>query len=142
MRFENHLYPVTPEQIEGMRQPGPPGPIVMINLLKIRARAQYADGRETNLSGREAYALYGNVVVGLVRQRGGRLLFAGEVTFLPIGLAEPLWDQVALMEFPNRQALAEMAASKEWQDIAVHRTAGLEGQLDIETTWHPGLRHG
>jgi len=75
-----------------------------------------------------------------VRERGGRLLFAGPVSFLAVGEVEPLWDQIALMEFPSRRTLAEMAASPEWREIAVHRTAGLEGQLDIETTWFPGLR--
>ena len=39
-------------------------PIVMVNLLKFRERAEYADGRETDLSGREA------VVVGRSRLVG------------------------------------------------------------------------
>lgn len=140
MRFVNELAPTQPEQLAAFADDGPPGPVVMINLLKFRAQAQYEDGRATTLSGREAYALYGAEVLKLVRARGGRLLYAGEITFCAVGQVDPLWDQVAIMEFPSRRALFEMAQSPEWQAISEHRTAGLEGQLDIESTWHPRLR--
>lgn len=133
MRFVNDLYPTQPEQLEGMRQPGPKGPIVMVNLLKFREKAEYPDGRETNLTGREAYAIYGQHVALLVMKGGGRVLYSGDVSFLMLGQAEPLWDQIALAEYPSRAALAEMAASPEYAEIAVHRTAGLLGQLNIET---------
>ena len=35
------------------------GPVFMINLFKFRDRAEYADGRDTDLSGIEAYQIYG-----------------------------------------------------------------------------------
>ena len=50
---------VTPseEQMKGFMEPGREGPIYMLNLLKFKAKAEYADGRETDLSGAEAYAI-------------------------------------------------------------------------------------
>ena len=48
-------------------------------------------------------------------------------------LAEIGVDQIALAEYPNRAALVRMATSPEYQEIAVHRAAGLAGQLNIET---------
>jgi hypothetical protein len=36
-------------QMAGFAEPGADGPIYMLNLLKYRARAKYADGRETEL---------------------------------------------------------------------------------------------
>jgi uncharacterized protein (DUF1330 family) len=106
----------------------------MVNLLKFRDRARYRDGRETKLSGREAYMLYGREVGKLVEKHGGKVLYAGDVSFMALGRAEPLWDEVALALYPTRRALWEMSTSPEWMAIAVHRDAGLEGQLNIETT--------
>jgi uncharacterized protein (DUF1330 family) len=133
MRFLNELYPSGEAQRRAMMEPGPAGPIVMVNLLKFKERADYEDGRATALSGREAYDIYGREVSKLVAGVGGRILLSAEVTFLMLGEAEPLWDRVALAEYPNRAALVQMAMSPAYQEIAPHRAAGLAGQLNIET---------
>ena len=131
--FVNAVYP-GPDQIADMQKPGPDGPIVMVNLLKFREKAQYADGRETDLSGHAAYQLYGRVAAKLVEMHGGKILYVGDVSFLGLGKCNPLWDEVALAQYPSRKALWEMSISSEWREAAVHREAGLEGQLNIETT--------
>lgn len=134
-RFENAVYP-GPDQIAAM-QAAMAGPIVMVNLLKFRARAAYKDGRASDLSGRDAYMIYGAAVTRLLPKHGARLVFAGDVTQMTIGRADPLWDEVALAWYPSRRALIEMSMSPEFAEIAAHREAGLEGQLNIETT--PGV---
>lgn len=63
-----------------MQEPGPGGPIFMVNLLKFKERAEYKDGRKTDLSGREAYQLYGKAVTKILKSVGGQLIFAGDVT--------------------------------------------------------------
>ena len=134
MKVENHVIPGK-EQIDVMaNDPGPDGPIVMVNLLKFREKAAYKDGSDAELSGREAYARYGAGVAPLIEKHGGRLIFAGPVTFLTLGLVEDLWDQVALVEYPSRKSLFDMSTSEAYQQISHHRDAGLEGQLNIETT--------
>jgi hypothetical protein len=40
---------------------------------------------------------------------------------------------VAIARYPSRAALFEMSTSDEWRSLAVHRAAGLAGQLNIET---------
>ena len=142
MKVTNEVMPRDPERIAAMQEPGPDGPIVMVNLLKFRERAQYPDGRDPELSGREAYMRYGRAVAELLPRFGGRALFAGDVTFLALGQVEELWDEVALAEYPNRAALWAMSSSPEWREIAVHREAGLAGQLNIETTYAGGLFAG
>jgi uncharacterized protein (DUF1330 family) len=139
MKVVNEVMPSDPERIAEMQQPGPDGPIVMVNLLKFRERAEYADGRETRLSGRDAYQLYGREVVRILPKYGGRMIFAGDVGFLALGRVEELWDEIAMAEYPNRAALWKMSTSPEWQAAAVHRSAGLAGQLNIETTYAMGL---
>ena len=132
MQVENCVYPDS-EQIAALQQSGPDGPIVMVNLLKFRAKARYPDGRDPDLSGREAFNRYANAVERLVREVGGTVVYSGDVTFLTIGHTETLWDEVALAQYPSRAALFQMAMSPAYQAIAVHRDAGLEGQLNIET---------
>ena len=46
---------------------------------------------------------------------------------------EDLWDAVAIAKYPNRKAMFDMTMDPEYQKIHVHRDAGLEGQLNIET---------
>ena len=47
---------------------------------------------------------------------------------------EELWDVVSIATYPSRQAMVEMIQSEKYQEIHVHRDAGLAGQLNIETT--------
>lgn len=133
--FSNSVYP-DKEQLRKMQDDGPAGPIVMVNLLKFRDQAVYADGRATTLTGREAYDLYARDVGKLIIDYGGEVVFAGDTTFLALGEVSPLWDEVALALYPNRQALFNMSTSPEWIAMSVHRQAGLDGQLNIETTPH------
>lgn len=56
MKVINSVYP-NEAQIKGFSDPGPDGPIYMVNLLKFRARAEYPDQRETDLTGQQAHAI-------------------------------------------------------------------------------------
>ena len=132
MNVVNKINP-SDEQLQGFTDPDVKGPICMVNLLKFRERAEYADGRETQLSGAEAYALYAKGIVPCLRAVGGYVGFSGQVERLMLGEVEDLWDTVALAVYPSRQAMLEMIQLPEYQAIHVHRDAGLAGQLNIET---------
>jgi uncharacterized protein (DUF1330 family) len=133
MQVVNEVFPTDPDRLKQMMEPGPAGPIFMVNLLKFKERAEYEDGRATDLSGREAYMLYARDVMKLLPRFGGRGVFAADVTFLALGQVEELWDEIAIATYPNRRAMVEMSMSEEWRAMAVHRDAGLAGQLNIET---------
>lgn len=133
MEVINEVIPSDPARIKEMTEPGPDGPIFMVNLLKFKDMADYADGRETDLTGRQAYQLYGAGVAGLLPEYGGRIFFVADITFLSLGQVEELWDEVAIAVYPNRNALLRMSMSQEWQDLSVHRSAGLAGQLNLES---------
>jgi hypothetical protein len=102
MLVENALIP-TGDQLRLLADDPRTEPIVMLNLLKFRAHAVYADGRDAHLTGNTRA-----MVVGAV----------GET-----------WDTVALVEYPSPRAFLEIAMSPEVHGFAVHREAGLEGQL-------------
>lgn len=133
MEVVNELMPRGVGQLAKLVLPGPKGPVFMVNLLKFRDKAEYEDGRATNLTGREAYMIYGRAVAELLPKFGGRAIFVGDVTFLALGKVEELWDEVAIAAYPSRADMRRMGLSREWREIAVHRTAGLKGQLNIET---------
>ena len=138
MKVVNKVYP-NKEQMKGFMEPVSEGPICMVNLLKFKDKAAYEDGRDTDLSGREAYALYEEGVKKLLQEIGGGIGFEGDVARLALGEVEELWDVVALAVWPSRGAMFEVMQSPEMQAISVHRSAGLAGQINIETTGFQGL---
>lgn len=138
MNVVNHVFP-SPEQFQHFFGGAEDGPFVMVNLLKFREKAEYEDGSEPELSGREAYNRYGVEVAKLVTALGGQIRYSGPVTGLMIGEVEELWDAVALAEYPSLAAFQKMALSPEMHAIEHHRKAGLAGQLNIRTKPGPGF---
>ena len=49
------------------------------------------------------------------------------------GDMEDLWDMIAMAMYPNKKAMLQMITDSDYIESAKHRTAGLEGQLNIET---------
>jgi hypothetical protein len=130
MKVENALYPEA-KQIELLRNDPSPKPIVMLNLLKFRTHAEYPDGRKTDLTGAQAYGIYADAMRKVVERGDGKFLFAGDAKYLAIGAVENLWDIAALVQYPSAADFVKIATSAEVTEIAVHRAAGIEGQLLI-----------
>ncbi|HYL59123.1 MAG TPA: DUF1330 domain-containing protein [Candidatus Acidoferrales bacterium] len=97
------------------------GPVVMINLLKFKAKAGGEEG-----TGADAYGRYAEAVSPMLAARGARIVWTGKPLAMVIGDAAKDWDAVVLVEYPSIQALIEMSSSAEYQKIHVHREAGLE----------------
>ncbi|MCP5065049.1 MAG: DUF1330 domain-containing protein [bacterium] len=131
---------VTPNQaqIKGFFEPGPEGPIYMLNLLRFKDKAEYEDGRETDLTGAQAYGIYTDAVSQLLPEFGGKGMFSASIERLMLGEVEDLWDKVAIAMYPSRAAMMEMMQSKQMREIGMHRAAGLAGQLNIETSGAQG----
>ena len=51
-----------------------------------------------------------------------------------LGEVEDLWDKVAIAMYPSRKAMFQMINDPDYIISAQHRVAGLEGQLNIETS--------
>ncbi len=131
MEVVNKLVP-NEEQLAGFLEPGPEGPIYMLNLLKYKEKAEYADGRETDMTGAEAYSIYAAEVVAHLAKVGAVATFSAAVERLMLGEVEDLWDTAAIAMYPSREAMLKMISDPDYQASAVHREAGLEGQLNIE----------
>jgi hypothetical protein len=132
VHVENKVMP-DEEQMKGFLEPDDGKPIYMLNLLKYKDKAEYHDGRETNLSGREAYHLYVEGVKKCLAKVGGEMTFSSTVRRLALGSVDELWDEVAVAMYPNRTAMMQMMQLPEIAEIGIHRKAGLAGQLNLET---------
>ena len=125
---------ITPrdEQMAALIEIDRGGPINMLNLLKFKEFAEYADGSNAEISGQEAYMRYGAKVVVLVKKLGGEILFGSGANALVIGDGELQWDMVAIMKYPSVTAFVDMFNSREYGDIHLHRDAGLAHQLLVQ----------
>ena len=124
------IYP-SPEQIQDLLTGPADRPVVMVNLLRFKPRA---DAPDEGLSGEEAYRRYADAMRTIVESRGGRFLWVGRVDSQVIGTGGEGFQMIGLVEYPSRQAFLAIATDPEVQEIGVHRAAGLESQWLIAAT--------
>ena len=115
---------------------GDDDPILMVNFLKFKDKAEYEDGRATNLTGREAYEIYVTETREHLADVGAELILGGEVNGLLLGEVEELWDAFGVARYPSRKAMIAMARNPAYIESEKHRAAGLAGQLNIEVSEH------
>jgi uncharacterized protein (DUF1330 family) len=99
------------------------GPVVMLNLLKFKPAG-----------GDREYGEYGDAATRMVRDSGGRIIYAGRCDHVLIGDEAERWDAVAVVEYPSRRAFIEMVSRRDYQQAHEHREAGLERTVVIATT--------
>jgi len=125
---------VNTEQVLRMTEAPTEGPFYMVNLIRYREQARYADGRATDLTGREADALYSPIE--FITAIGAKIVFVGDVSSTTTG-AEGAWDDVAIVEYPCPLAFFAMAAHPEFQARSVHKEAGVEATIVMVTHRQP-----
>ncbi|NND67357.1 MAG: hypothetical protein HKN19_07210 [Halioglobus sp.] len=109
----------------------------MLNLIRYREFAEYRDGRETNLTGREANALYSPIeFLGAIG--------AGPVFLSPV--AEQVdgtdftWEEFILVEYPCPAGFFAMITNPEFQARLVHKDAGVEKTIVMVTHLRPSAQ--
>jgi len=108
-------------------------PIVMLNLLLFRDKADYGKGPEQDVTGRKAYSRYSKAVMPLLFEVGGLPLWMGDARAGVIAPEGESWDEVVLVHYPARRAFLRMVKSPAYQAIMHHRTAALSDSRLIET---------
>lgn len=108
----------------------PDEPVVMLNLLKYREMAAEGFGVD-GLTGRDAYAKYGQAFAELNPRFGGEPIWMGRGKHTLIGDQE--WDVVILVRYPTRRQFVEMLNDPDYQAIAPIRAAALADSRLVET---------
>ena len=106
------------------------GRVVMLNLLRFRAVADYSTVPELApdepISGEAAYRLYMTHTMPHLEKSGGRLLFYGRGGLFLIGPDGERWDAAMLVEQSSAAAFMEFASNPEYLVGIGHRAAALE----------------
>ena len=103
--------------------PDEDGPVWMVNLMKYRAVADYEDGRESSISGKEADDRY--APLASLAAVGAEIVFFGDVDQQLLGDGVT-WDRVAVVKYPTRRSFIEMQARPDFQEKHHHKDAGME----------------
>lgn len=123
----------TPEQFESLASSEEDGPVVMVNLLRFKDRADGIDAGD-GISGAQAYARYGAAVMPHLARVGGRILMTLAATESVIGPMDGEWDMVIAAEYPSRKAFLEMTSDPDYLAIHGHRAAALADSRLIACT--------
>jgi len=123
-----------PDQIQELLKGPADTPVVMVNLLRFKQRAEGEEG-----SGTEAYGRYAERMQKIVEAGGGRFLFAARIDSQVIGESDFPFDVIGLVEYPSRREFLQIVSSPEVAEITGHRSAGLEGQWLLASTQVSGV---
>lgn len=99
------------------------GPFWALNLMKYRDVADYGDGRETAISGREADDEY--TPRDSLRGIGAEIVLGAEVERVLVGDGVA-WDRVGIVRYPSRRLFLEMQQRDDFKAKHVHKDAGME----------------
>ena len=114
----------TPEQFQRLANSAAGGPVVMVNLVRFKDRADGIDASD-GITGAEAYGRYSVAVLPFLEKVGGRVLLALSASECVIGPAEGEWDIVLAVEYPSREAFVTMTSDPQYLEIHGHRAAAL-----------------
>lgn len=116
-------------------KPEDDGPFFLVNFIHHRERAEYRDGRPTDLTGAEADAIYNLAVLPMLADIGAEPFFVGGVerTLIPGDGQE--WDQIAVVLYPSRAKFVEMISRADFRAAVAHKVAGVERTIVLVS--HP-----
>ncbi len=132
--MNGHIDP-SKEQFTVFKELPRQGTIHMLNLVRLRARAAYPDGREA--SGLDAYKAYGRETAEVFKRVGGRQFWIGSFEHTLIGPQDERWDIVFIAEYPSADAFIEMLRDPAYREAVRHRQAAVEDSRLIRI--RPGL---
>jgi uncharacterized protein (DUF1330 family) len=98
-------------------------PIMMLNLLRFRDRAAYADGRD--VTGRQAYEAYGRASAPVFQRAGGEIVWRGSPEIILIGPQDEQWDLAFVARYPTAGAFLAMITDPQYREAVKHRQAAV-----------------
>jgi len=127
--MQTYLEPTQESGREFVRR-GMTGGVVVLNLLRYRAIADYSASPElapaSAISGEAAYLLYMQHTKPHLERSGGRVLFFGRGGRFLVGPESERWDAALLVQQASVTAFMAFASDTEYLMGIGHRTAALE----------------
>ena len=103
--------------------------IQMLNLIRLRERAEYPPGHPDHgkdISGAEAYRAYGRTIGPHFAKLKARQVWAGKPQVMVTGPASEAWDLAFIAEYPGTQAFIDMVRDPDYRaNVVPHRTAAV-----------------
>lgn len=106
-------------------------PLMMLNLVRLRDKAAYDDGRDA--TGMEAYAAYGRESEPVFRRVGGEIVWRGRPENVLIGPVDEQWDVAFVARYPTASAFLEMVTDPDYRIAVKHRQAAVLDSRLIRT---------
>ena len=104
----------------------------MVHVFDFHDQAQYEDGRDTDLTGREALSLYEQNVAPLALARGVRPVLRLEVEGTLVG-DDRDWDEVRIVGYPSHAAFFDMTSDAGYAPGLEHRSAAVASTYSMMT---------
>ncbi len=127
--MDRYLEP-TMEQGRAFMTRGIAGSVVMLNLLRFRATADYSQAPELSpavpISGAEAFQKYIDHTLPYPKESGGELLFLGAGGAFLIGPAGERWDLAMLVRQSSQESFVAFNSNAAYRAGLGHRRAALE----------------
>ncbi len=101
-----------------------PGPIHMLNLIRLREKAVYPDGRVK--TGEEAYREYSRISAPVLKRLGGSIVWRAGFEMMMVGPDQEKWDVCFVAEYPSVGAFTEMMRDPIYREAMGHRQAAVE----------------
>jgi uncharacterized protein (DUF1330 family) len=112
-------------------------PLAVLNLFEFNTMANYQPGdpeyatSAAEISGQEAFNLYGEVAGKTIEDLGGRVVLQAPTEQIMIGNEAANWHAAAIMYFPSRGAFLQMMSDANFQRASRHRKAALKNHYMI-----------
>ena len=121
--MQNNIDP-TREQFDIFKALPRDTPIMMLNLVRLRAEEVYPDGKKT--TGEQAYQSYGLASGPIFKRVGGEIIWRGKPESVVIGPRNEHWDIAFIAQYPNAKAFMAMVTDEDYKLAVVHRQAAVE----------------
>ena len=119
----------TREQFDAFKALPRDEPIQMLNLIRLKDRADYPQGHPNHgkgMSGLDAYREYGRASAEIFASLGGRQVWAGRPDGVVTGPTDERWDLAFIAEYPNAAAFLAMVTNPDYREHVKHRQAAVE----------------
>jgi uncharacterized protein (DUF1330 family) len=104
-------------------------PIHMLNLVRLKAMADYPKGHPNHglgMTGLEAYRAYGRASAEVFARVGGRQVWVGRPEGVLTGPADERWDLAFIAAYPNAASFLAMVTDPGYREHVKHRQAAVE----------------